>query len=386
MIGSSVQERMTNTSADPRAPEILIVEDEAVVALEVQNRLRKLGYHVARSEATAEAALRSVEEHRPDLVLMDVVLAGAMTGIEAAKVLEASFDIPVVYLTAHIDAATLEQIKQTQEHGVVTKPFRPEQLQAAIEVALGRYSKERQRSAKERRTAEDNAQQQVQQFTYAAGHDLQEPLRTATAFMDLLARRADAKLDAEERKLLTTARNGLSRMSILLQDLLAFAQAGLSQSRLVARISAEAALNRAIASLQGAIAESGARITCDVAMDVVADASQLTQVFQNLLGNAIKYGRAGCRPEIHVGVKSRPGEFLFCVRDNGIGFDSRFQECIFEPFKRLHSPHQLPGTGLGLAICKHIIEAHGGRIWTESEPGQGSTFLFTLPDRGPIAT
>ena len=367
-----------------RQPEILIVEDEQVVALALQNRLTKLGYEVTELAATGERALHSIEEHRPDLVLMDIVLAGKMTGTQTAKLVHEQFDIPVVYLTAYSDSATLEQVKETAEHGFLTKPFQSQELHAVIQLALARHDKEQHRRETERSAWQEICQAseaQLQQFTTAAGHDLQEPLRTATCFLDLLARRVQQKLDGEERELLGQARAGLSRMNTLLQDLLAHARAGLSEGAPSSSTSAETAFGWAISNLQGAMAESGATVTHDTLPAVQADPSQLAQVFQNLLGNAIKYRRSTCPPQIHVGFEPRGGESLFWVKDNGIGFDPQEAERIFTPFRRLHSQQEYAGTGIGLAICKKIIEACGGRIWAESAPGQGATFLFTFPDR-----
>jgi light-regulated signal transduction histidine kinase (bacteriophytochrome) len=368
------------TPDEIRAPEILVVEDEAIVALDLQNRLRRLGYRASRTVATAEAALRCIEEQRPDLVLMDIVLAGAMTGPEAAKLVAARYQIPIVYLTSHTNQAILEEIKETEEHGLLTKPFQPEQLRTALELALARYGRERTRSAAERKALTEDAQEHVQQFTYAAGHDLQEPLRTAACFMDLLARRADPKLDDEERKLLHEARDGLSRMSALLGDLLTYAQAGLTAEVPASHTSVEVALDRSIRNLHVAIAESGAEITRHVGGAISVDSSQLSQIFQNLLGNAIKYRAPGRKPVIHVECESLGRQSLFSVKDNGVGFDPVHAERIFQPFKRLHAATEYAGTGIGLAICKKIIEAHGGRIWAKSEPGAGSIFLFTLPN------
>jgi signal transduction histidine kinase len=362
-----------------RVPEILVVEDEAIVALDLQIRLRGLGYRASRSAATAEAALRCIEEQRPDLVLMDVVLAGNLRGTEAARLIAARYQLPIVYLTSHSDPATLKEIKETEEHGFLKKPFQPDQLRTTLELALARHGRELRRNAAERKALAQDAQEHVQQFTYAAGHDLQEPLRTAGCFIDLLARRAEPKLDEEERNLLNEARDGLARMSALLRDLLAYAQAGTSVDASALNTSVEVALDRAIRNLQSAIAESEANITRHVEGAVAVDSSQLTQIFQNLLGNAIKYRAPERRPEIHVNCESLGRESLFSVKDNGTGFDPRYAERIFQPFKRLHTATEYAGTGIGLAICKKIVEANGGRIWAKSEPGIGSIFLFTVP-------
>jgi len=180
--------------------------------------------------------------------------------------------------------------------------------------------------------------------------------------------------------MLGQAQAGLSRMNTLLEDLVGYAQAGLSPGAAVPLTPSGAALRWAIENLRAAVADSAAKITHGELPTVPADPSQLAQVFQNLLANAIKYRTPENAPVIHVGAARLDGEWLFSVADNGIGFDPEYANYIFAPFRRLHSHQEYPGTGVGLAICKKIIDAHGGRIWAQSSPGHGATFLFTLPD------
>jgi light-regulated signal transduction histidine kinase (bacteriophytochrome) len=314
---------------------------------------------------------------------MDIVLAGHMTGTETAIIVRQQFDIPVVYLTAYSDPATLEQVKDTEGQGYLTKPFQPHELDAVIQLALSRHRKDRSRRETERRAwaeTSHKSQEQLEQFTYSAGHDLQEPLRTARAFLDLLGRRANSKLDEEERKLLREAQGGLARMNTLLQDLVAYAQAGFLESASLPDTPANAILAEALENLHEMIADSNATVLHDDLPTVRADPPQLVQVFQNLLGNAIKYRNAGHEPYIHVSAEKRGDEFVFSVKDDGIGFDPKYAESIFAPFKRLHGRSAYSGTGIGLAICRKIVEGHGGKIWAEAAPGAGATFFFTLPD------
>jgi two-component system, sensor histidine kinase and response regulator len=370
-------------SRSSRQPEILLVEDEQIVALDLQDRLTRLGYKVAEIAASGEEALRSMEERLPDLIVMDIVLAGRMSGTETAKIVRERFDVPVVYLTAYSDPATLEDIKETEGQGFLTKPFQPQDLDAVLQLALSRHGKEQHRRSVERTAWEEiceRSKQELEQFTYAAGHDLQEPLRTTTFFIELLARGAATKLDKEERELLCQAQAGLSRMSTLLHDLVTYAQVGLSEGAPLPNTPADAILAGALANLRAAIADTDAKVVCNPLPVVRADPSQLLQVFQNLVGNAIKYRKLHRTPEIHVSAEKRPGEIVFSVKDNGIGFDPAQSKNIFAPFKRLHSQSAYPGTGIGLAICKKIVEAHGGKIWAEATPSLGATFSFTLPD------
>jgi two-component system, chemotaxis family, sensor kinase Cph1 len=318
------------------------------------------------------------------VVLMDVMLAGELRGTQTAKVVQERFAIPVVYLTGYNDRTTLKEIAESGDYGFLTKPIRAEDLQPVIELAISRHEKELRHRDAERRVWEDicrRSQEQLEQFTYAAGHDLKEPLRTATSFMELLARRSCSKLDGEERELLGEAQNALIRMTKLLDDLLGYAQAGLSEGAPIPRTPADAALKCALDNLRGAIADSGATITNDALPMVHADPSQLALVFQNLLANAIKYRRPEDASCIHVAVEDRENEWVFTITDNGIGFDQQHADRIFLPFRRLHSRAEYPGTGVGLAICRKVIDAHGGRMWAESTPGHGAVFSFTLPRR-----
>jgi two-component system sensor histidine kinase/response regulator len=365
---------------EPRR-EILIVEDEGIVALDLRHNLEKSGYSVTGVAASGEQALDILERHRPNLVLMDIELAGGLSGTETAKIVQERFKIPVVYLTAYTDATTLQAIGETGEHGFLAKPIRNQDLLPVVKLAIARYEAQQRQGEQDRKAWEDlcrRSKEQLEQFTYAASHDLKEPLRTARSFMDLFVKRSSGKLDEQDRQLLSQATDGLRRMNILLEDLLQFAQAGLSTGAPIPETPADAALSSALLHLQGAIADSAAQITYDQLPIVRADPSQLAQVFQNLLSNAMKYRRIEDKPKIHVSAGIQNDRYHFSVRDNGIGFEPKDASRIFEPFKRLHSWSAIPGNGIGLAICKKIVEAHGGEIWAESAPGQGSEFFFTL--------
>jgi light-regulated signal transduction histidine kinase (bacteriophytochrome) len=220
---------------------------------------------------------------------------------------------------------------------------------------------------------------ELEQFAYVASHDLQEPLRMVTAFTGLLADRYRDRLDARADKYIAYALEGATRMQKLIDDLLAYSRLGGKTVGLPLADAAEA-LRNALADLEESLAATGATVTADALPTVAADGTQLAQVFQNLIGNSLKYRRTDVVPEIHVGAERRQGEWLLSVRDNGIGIDPQHFDRIFEIFQRLHGRKEYPGTGVGLAICRKVVERHGGRIWVESRPGQGATFFFTIPD------
>jgi light-regulated signal transduction histidine kinase (bacteriophytochrome) len=221
----------------------------------------------------------------------------------------------------------------------------------------------------------------LEQFAYAASHDLQEPLRMVASYTQLLAERYGGKLDENADKFLGYAREGALRMQILIRDLLAFSrvvQAGVTGKN----VDCDVVLEEALQSLTAAIEESGAVVTHTALPNVWADQTQMAQVFQNLIGNAIKF-RNGAPPKCAVSVEKSGRNWLFSVSDNGIGIAPEDAGNIFVAFQRLHARTEYPGNGIGLAICKKIIEHYGGTIWVESQVGQGSTFKFTLPAAAP---
>ncbi len=218
----------------------------------------------------------------------------------------------------------------------------------------------------------------LEQFAYVASHDLQEPLRMVTGFMKLLQQKYVGQLDPKAQEYIATASDGASRMSKLISDLLAFSRVGrIVQENAV--VDMETVMANAQRSLTTAIAESDAVVTHDPLPSVLGNAMQLTQLLQNLIGNAVKFHAAGVTPQVHVAAKQKGNQWAFSVRDNGIGIPQEQQDRVFMIFQRLHSSAEYAGTGIGLAICKKIVESHGGRICFESEPGKGTTFHFTLP-------
>ncbi|HTY63370.1 MAG TPA: ATP-binding protein [Acidobacteriota bacterium] len=218
----------------------------------------------------------------------------------------------------------------------------------------------------------------LEQFAYVASHDLQEPLRAVSGYIQLLQQRYAGQLDEKALQYIEGAVDGAARMQRLITDLLAFSRVG-TREHIEEPVDLSVALAAALDNLDASIRESHATITNDFLPWLPVDSMQIAQLFQNLIGNAIKF-RSKLTPEIHVGAVHRPGEWVFSVSDNGIGISPQYTERIFMIFQRLHTRRKYPGTGIGLAICKKIVERHGGKIWVESATEKGSVFYFTIPD------
>ena len=250
------------------------------------------------------------------------------------------------------------------------------------DITQRKRAEEKRREELEKRVAQrtaalERSNKELEQFAYVASHDLQEPLRMVSSYVQLLAQRYEAQLDDKARKYIGYAVDGALRMQQLIEDLLLYSRAGTHDDALEPTDSG-AALGAAVQSLAKAIEESGASVTHDALPVVRADTAQLAQVFQNLLSNAVKF-HGEAPPRVHVSAEDRKSEWVFSVRDNGIGIDPRHADRVFVLFQRLHTRQEYPGTGIGLAVSRKTVEHRGGRIWFESEPGVGSTFYFTIP-------
>ncbi len=252
--------------------------------------------------------------------------------------------------------------------------FRDVSERRQSERALAQAYEQLERTAAELRRSNDD----LSRFAYVASHDLRSPLKTVTSFVQLLEMRYGDRL-GDGKELLGHITDATKRMAALIEDLLRFSTVSTSEAFSTAPVDANACVQAAIENLQGAISESGATVTHDNLPKVCIAQTSLVQLFQNLIGNAIRY-RSAAPPRIHIAAERRNGAWRFSCRDNGIGIAPEYYQQIFEPFKRLHGP-AVPGSGIGLAVCKKIVERYSGEIWVESIVGQGSTFYFTVPDR-----
>ncbi len=293
----------------------------------------------------------------------DALVALGISGAMLAGV----FTIKPLFLTIKRAAETLSRAKEDLELKVAkrTEELRDANNRLAVELEERRLAQEE--------LARSNTE--LEQFAYVASHDLQEPLRMVGSFTQLLGKRYQGKLDSDADDFINYAVDGASRMQQLLNDLLSYSRVGTRGKPLVP-IDCNSILIKTLANLAPLIEESGAVITHNLLPKVQGDEVQLIQLFQNLLANAIKFRQE--TPRIRVSAEQKGSEWIFAVRDNGIGIAPEQQERIFMIFQRLHHRSEYPGTGIGLALCKKIVQRHGGRIWVKSALGQGSTFYFTL--------
>jgi PAS domain S-box-containing protein len=255
-------------------------------------------------------------------------------------------------------------------------------------IAFGMISdmSERRNAADELRRVNEELRRsniEVEQFAHVASHDLQEPLRMVTNYLQLIERRYSALLDDDGQEFIRYAVDGAKRMRALIKDLLDFSRAGTKVANPSA-VAAGSLLQGALANLKTAIDESGARITADPLPTVAVDPVLITQVFQNLIANAIKFQK-DTAPVVHVSAERQGAEWIFSIYDNGIGIEARHLDRIFRIFERLHTTEKYSGSGIGLAIARKIVERHGGRIWVESQPGTGSTFYFSIAAEAALA-
>jgi light-regulated signal transduction histidine kinase (bacteriophytochrome) len=222
----------------------------------------------------------------------------------------------------------------------------------------------------------ERSNRELEQFAYVASHDLREPLRMVASYVKLLEKKYGGKLDQTAREFIWYAVDGADRMARLIDDLLTFSRVG-THGKQPVPTDAEAVFQVVQRNLQVAVQEKSARLTHDPLPAVMADENQLVQLLQNLCANALKFCKDRT-PQVHVGVKRVDGMYVFSVRDNGIGIAPQHQQRIFQIFQQLHSHDEYEGTGIGLAVCKRIVERHGGKLWVESQVGEGATFYFTL--------
>ena len=418
-------------------PKVLIVDDKVQNLVSLERILSGLSVRWVRATSGNEALAKLLTEEFA-LVLMDVQMPG-MDGFETVEWMrqDSQFrDLPVIFLSAvfHGDEYRIRGVK-TGGIDFLSKPIVPELLEGKVKIFLDLYrgkvamrreiekrkvseaaleklktqleeANENLEKKVDERTSEllranaslqeviearveaeakrlealeelKRSNDELQQFAYVASHDLQEPLRMVSSFIQLLGKQYADQLDDRAREYIDFAKDGAIRMQRLIRDLLNYSRlntCGGDFKPADSRIPLEIALS----NLKTAIAESDAQVTVGQLPAVVADSNQLVQLFQNLIANGIKFTKDK-QPKIHIDAEKTDDFWRFKVKDNGIGIDEAQSEKVFSVFQRLHNRTEYPGTGIGLAVCKRIVERHGGKIWLESKPGEGAAFFFTLP-------
>lgn len=356
---------------------ILVVEDERIVARDIEKRLKKLGYVVVASVASSEEAIQKTAEMNPDLVLMDIQIRGEKDGIETAENIRTDFDIPVIYLTAYADEDTLQRAKVTEPFGYIIKPFDERDLYVAIEVALRRRLAEiavRIALKKEKELSELKSR-----FWSMVVHEFRNPLTSILSSAQLLEQHGHSLEEERRREYLYLIQNSIRSLDRLLNDVLSVSQAErgmlefdpepleleqfcqelIEEMRFSTGFSHQIVLN-----IQG---------TCT---DICLDRKLLWHILTNLLSNAIKYSPQS--NAIYLELTCISEEVIFKVKDSGIGIPKAHQRYLFQPFQRAENVGHIPGTGLGLAMVKNCLEIHNGRIDVDSEVGRGTTVTVRL--------
>lgn len=389
----------------PAKAKLLIVDDEPKNLVALEAVLEGLGVQLLRA-ISGKDALRHLLKDDFAVILMDVQMPG-MDGFDTAALIrdrERSRHTPIVFLTAA--GRSEAEIARGYEMGAVdylTKPFSPAILRQKIKVlvdlfllnaeikrlnaelteanvGLERRVDERTKALEARSQDLTRSNQELAQFAAVASHDLQEPLRTLSTYLQLLARNNQGRWGGEDQEIMDVVLGSARRMRQLISDLLAFSQIGLGE-RKPGQVDCALLVSRVLDQIKEMVEERGAKITVGPLPVLNAEPLLLSQVFQNLIGNALKFQK-GAAPIVEVSSRLEADRWVFGVRDEGIGIAPEHGEKIFKLFGRLHGRDEYPGNGVGLSLCKKVVERHGGDIWLDPAPGKGSTFYFSIPHKG----
>ena len=397
---------------------ILLVDDEPKNLVVLETVLAHPSYRLVKAESGEEALLALIDSEFA-LLILDIQMPG-MTGFELAKMIKSrkrTAHVPIIFLTAYYNED--EHVLEGYDSGAVDylyKPVNPAMLRSKVSVFADLHRKnqacatanvvltkeiehrrrveeqlrelnqnlelrvmERTRELREHALRLYRANEALEQFAFAASHDLQEPLRNIAIYSELFKNRYGTNLNGEGKMFLETIMEGAQRMTTLVTDLLEYARIDRPGDP-PAMADGEEALARVLRNFGRSVQETHATITHDILPSIPIKAFHLEQLFQNIIGNALKYRKNEEPPAVHISAEQLADRWHFAIRDNGIGIAPEYHALIFGVFKRLHSDRQeYAGTGMGLAICQRIVERYGGRIWVESEIGAGATFHFTLP-------
>ena len=361
-----------------KAINILIVEDELLIAKNLSHKLESLGYQIVGIVSSGADAIQRAGAMEPDLILMDIVIKGDMDGIETAVIINQKFDIPIIYTTAYADDETLQRAENTGPYGYLLKPFKQRELHATIKIALSKHQ-EAVKMQKLIALAAAKSENRSRYFSMAY-HDLNTPLTTIQLSAEMLE---DSELDRASgtiNKNVARIKKAVSNMSGLLEDILMLSKAEYGKVSLnLNPINATEFCTSILEELQPIVTDKHL-ITFRTNRDTVyanLDPKLLHHLLTNLLSNAIKYSPNGGNVSLELSCENQ--QIIFCVRDEGIGITAEDREKLFQQFERGANVGKIKGSGLGLCIVKHIVDLHGGTIIVESAIGKGSTFIVTLP-------
>jgi signal transduction histidine kinase len=360
-----------------------LIVDDSEPSREMLCRLLERQGHTCITVENGPHALERLRSDHFDIVLLDLMMPG-MNGMQTLRTIKADpqlADTAVVMLSAFDEVSDIGECLELGAEDYLLKPFDRIVLEVRLHTILERkrlQNAERQRTLQLEQADEElrRSNDELRRFASVVSHDLQEPLRMVTSYMQLLERSLGENVTTDQREYLNYAIDGGRRMGELIQDLLAYSRVSAADPHREV-IDFNEILNDVRVHLHASIEETGASITSSKLPSLSADCSQIRQLFQNLLANAIKY-RSDKPPVIKIASKRVDGYWLFSFSDNGMGIDPEHRHRIFEMFSRVHD-RTVPGTGIGLAICQKVVERLGGTIWVDSTPGQGSTFYFTIP-------
>ncbi|AMW30458.1 MULTISPECIES: hybrid sensor histidine kinase/response regulator [Arthrospira] len=359
--------------------QIMIVEDELLIAKGLARKLKSLGYTVVGIVSSGIAAIEKVAETNPDLVLMDIVIKGDMDGIETAAKIQEKYGTPVIYLTAYADDSTLERAESTGSYGYLLKPFKEREVHAAIRMALKRYEQEVQ--VKESLNLFQELEAEKTRLLSIASHDLKNPLTSIQMSTDLLAK-YDSKLDEQKKlKHFQRIQSSINSMNQLLEDVLTLSKSSSGKLTFAPKlVNVVKFIQLLIDQLMVQVNDQHKlelRTSGDLDDPIMLDDKLLGHILANLLSNAIKYSPDG--GVINFDVIRQENQIIFRIKDAGIGFPPEYIQKLFQAFERGSNVGNIKGTGLGLSIVKQAVDLHGGEITVDSELGQGTTFTVILP-------
>lgn len=364
---------------------IMVVEDELIVAKNIESKLKKLGYEVISMITSGEEAIEKAAAEKPDLILMDIMLQGELDGIEAAEYIWANYQIPIIYLTANADTGTLNRAKNTGSFGYVIKPFKEKELHANIEMALAKNQEQKQmikqvKSAEELQKKAEEISELRARYMSIASHEFRTPLTGIIMSVGLLERYSEKWSEEKKKQHLQRIENAAKNMNVLLEDVLTL---GRTESGKLSfqpeRINLVNFCNLLLEELQlGELTQQRIVFTNSGEFkDGYMDRKLLRHILTNLLSNAIKYSPQGSLVDFNLNFEENWA--VFQIRDRGIGIPPTDLQKLFESFHRAANVGEIPGTGLGLSIVKNCVDLHQGQIYAESEVGQGTIFTVKLP-------